>query len=150
MYIVFKAFILQQFHFQSDSTMKFTTFLTCSYSFFSQLSIYSNFQSIFHLNSRELSRELGNLFFAWVEVRFDIVLVQKYYNSWNARAFTNSCAFVCFRPKSNRNIFLARPVGHIFVKHRYIFLFVCSVIHIPQWDTQFAEECHENLGVRQL
>ena len=29
----FKAFMLMQFHFQSDFTMKFTTFSTCSYHF---------------------------------------------------------------------------------------------------------------------
>ena len=32
--------------------------------FFSHLSIHSNFQSIFHLDSRKLSRELENPFFA--------------------------------------------------------------------------------------
>ena len=91
--------------------------------FFSQLSIRSNFQSNFHLDFRKLSRN-WRIYFS-LEKKLDSTSFQ-FENtiiSWHVPTFTNSHAFVCSRPKFNRNIFLAHPVGHIFVEHRYIFLF---------------------------
>ena len=43
--------------------------------------------------------------------------------SWHTCTFTNSRAFVCFGQKSKSKHILAHLVGHIFVEHRYIFLF---------------------------